>query len=218
MRLRSNLAEPAYVRHRGATWQPSPQNGVDRLMLERVGGEKVSRASSIVSYEAGSSFPRHVHGGGEEFLVLDGTFSDDTGDFKKGFYVRNPVGSVHAPWSERGTTIFVKLGQIDPEDQSHVRIDTSSAVWRQEEASGIMALRLHNYGKEIVRLVQLEPGASLPARNHSGGAEILVVEGSLETEIGQLEELDWLRVPAGDALSIRSERGCTVYMKTGHLG
>ena len=44
-----------------ASWTPSPQAGVDRLMLDRVGAE-VARATSIVRYQPGSSFERHVHG------------------------------------------------------------------------------------------------------------------------------------------------------------
>ena len=49
-------------------------------------------------------FDRHTHGGGEEILVLEGTFSDELGDYLAGTYLRNPAGSAHAlgrlvPWS-----------------------------------------------------------------------------------------------------------------------
>jgi anti-ECFsigma factor, ChrR len=46
---------------------PNPQ--VKRIMLDRVGDE-VARATSIVRYEPGSTFERHMHGGGEEILVF----------------------------------------------------------------------------------------------------------------------------------------------------
>jgi anti-sigma factor ChrR (cupin superfamily) len=52
-----------------AAWAPSPQPGVERRMLDRVGGE-VARATSVVRYAPNSRFERHVHGGGEEILVL----------------------------------------------------------------------------------------------------------------------------------------------------
>jgi anti-sigma factor ChrR (cupin superfamily) len=45
--------------------------------------------------------------------VLEGTFSDEQGDYPAGSYVRNPVGSRHAPFSREGCTIFVKLHQSD---------------------------------------------------------------------------------------------------------
>ena len=46
----------------------------------------------------------HVHGGGEEFLVLEGVFQDEHGDFPAGSYVRNPPQSHHTPvrcWAVR---------------------------------------------------------------------------------------------------------------------
>jgi anti-sigma factor ChrR (cupin superfamily) len=40
-------------------------------MLDRIGDE-VARATSVVRYAPKSRFSAHVHGGGEEFLLLDG--------------------------------------------------------------------------------------------------------------------------------------------------
>ena len=73
-------------------WIPSPQSGVDRRLLDRIGGE-VARATSLVRYAPASAFPAHEHALGEEFLVLAGVFSDEHGDYGEGTYVRNPPGS-----------------------------------------------------------------------------------------------------------------------------
>ena len=86
--------------------------GVERRMLDRIGDE-VARATSIVRYAAGSRFSPHTHGGGEEFLVLDGVFQDEHGDYPAGSYVRNPPTSRHTPgsrpdapcWSSCGSSI-----------------------------------------------------------------------------------------------------------------
>lgn len=217
MKTHSNLAEPAAVSHQYTAWQASPAAGVDRLMLDRDGGEMASRATTIVKFGADSSFPEHPHGGGEEFLVLDGTFSDATGDFTEGYYVRNPVGSRHAPWSREGATIFVKLGQFDPKDQSWVRIDTKRTQWQPGKWEGLWTMPLHRYGSEKVRLMKIEPGTFLPEQNFPGGVEILVVKGLLETSARRLEERDWLRLPAGSKLTLGSDDGALVYVKTGHL-
>src|SRR5262244_2834830 len=113
------------VSHRAdATWVPSPLPGVDRRMLDRIGGE-VARATSVVRYAPHSQFSSHTHGGGEEFLVLDGVFQDEHGDYPACTYVRNPPTSSHTPGSEPGCTIFVKLWQFDPDDRTPVRIETS---------------------------------------------------------------------------------------------
>ncbi len=217
MKLNSDLSRLAIVKQKDATWVPSPQPGVDRLMLERVGAEKVSRATSIVKYDRKSSFPEHTHDGGEEFFVLNGTFSDATGDFDAGFYVRNPVGSNHAPWSDEGTDIFVKLGQFDPDDRTYVRLDTRGADWQKNHELGLKTLLLHQYGPEMVRLVTMEPARSHPEHMFPGGAEIFVVSGSLEISGTQMTKNDWLRSPAGAELSIASKAGATFYFKTGHL-
>ncbi|WP_339439741.1 cupin domain-containing protein, partial [Pseudomonas sp. EA_15y_Pfl1_P104] len=41
-------------------WVASPQLGVERVRLDRVGGEQ-ARATSIVRYSAGASFAFHQH-------------------------------------------------------------------------------------------------------------------------------------------------------------
>jgi anti-sigma factor ChrR (cupin superfamily) len=84
----------------------------------------VARATSIVRYAPQSHFSPHAHGGGDEFLVLNGVFQDEHGDYPAGTYVRNPPTSRHTPGSERGCTLFVKLWQFDPDDRTQLRIDT----------------------------------------------------------------------------------------------
>ena len=160
----------------------------------------------------------HDHELGEEFIVLDGVFSDNTGDFGAGTYVRNPVGSRHAPWSKPGTTIFVKLAQFDPADQSVVRLDTESAEWIDGPVDGIEVLPLHSYDTEQIRLVRLEPDTKLPDIADEGGTEIFVVQGSVTSTTGRrFEERDWLRLPPGTPMALSSEMGATLYIKTGHL-
>jgi hypothetical protein len=218
MLIHSDLSVEAVVTYKGATWNPSPLPGVDRLMLERIGDEKVSRATSIVTYRPGSHFSEHVHDGGEEFLVLDGIFSDNTGDFGPGTYVRNPVGSRHAPWSEPGTTIFVKLAQFDPADQELVRLDTDSATWLDGPVEGAAVLPLHQFGPEKIRLARLGPKTHLPEIADPGGTEIFIVSGSLQSTAGvSFHERDWLRLPPGKPITFRSDTGATLYIKTGHL-
>ncbi|MBV9199531.1 MAG: cupin domain-containing protein, partial [Alphaproteobacteria bacterium] len=125
MNLNSDFNARAAVHAARLDWKPSPIPGVDRRMLDRIGDE-VARATSIVRYAPHSRFSAHTHGGGEEFLVLDGVFQDEHGDYPAGTYVRNPPTSRHTPGSEPGCTLFVKLWQFDPDDRTPVRIDTDS--------------------------------------------------------------------------------------------
>src|SRR5713226_2756529 len=120
-------------------WIPSPQMGVERRMLDRVGGE-VARATSLVRYAPASSFPAHEHALGEEFLVLGGVFSDEYGDYGEGTYVRNPPRSRHTPRTAPGCTILVKLRQMLPTEAQRVVIDTKNTTWRARDPGGLEQL------------------------------------------------------------------------------
>ncbi len=111
MLINADFSQAVAIEPGQVAWVASPQAGVERMMLDRVGLEQ-ARATSIVRYAPDSHFPPHRHPGGEEILVLDGTFSDETGDFPAGWYLRNPDGTAHQPSSAEGALIFVKLRQM----------------------------------------------------------------------------------------------------------
>jgi len=218
MQLNSDFSKRCVVHSHEEPWVASPLPGVERRMLDRVGGEFANRATTIVRYEPGSSFSAHTHGGGEEFIVLEGTFSDETGDFKTGSYVRNPVNSSHTPFSKDGCTIFVKLGQMAPEDQEHVRIDTPGTAWQPGLVEGLEVMPLHNFGSEHIALVRWQPNTTFQPHRHFQGEEILVLEGTFEDEHGVYPKGTWLRSPPGSEHTPFTKQGCTIYVKTGHLG
>lgn len=197
-------------------WIDSPLPGVSRKMLERVGDE-VALATSLVQYAPGSEFSSHDHALGEEFLVLDGVFSDEFGDYPKGSYVRNPPGSSHRPFSKKGCTIFVKLRQFDPKDTERVVIDTNSSAWRPGLVEGLSVLPLHSYAHENVALVRWAPGTFFSSHQHWGGEEIFVLEGVFEDEHGTYPAGTWMRSPHLSRHKPFSTKGCTIYVKVGHL-
>src|SRR5262249_1479709 len=128
-------------------WVASPLPGVERKMLER-DGDEVARATSLVRYAAGSSFAPHEHGGGEEFLVLEGAFSDERGDYPAGSSVRTPPGSRHRPFSRGGCILFVKLRQMAPDDGARVAVDTAKFPWQPYPgAEGLDMIMLHTHGR-----------------------------------------------------------------------
>lgn len=216
MQINADLTERAVVASARLPWVDSPLPGVQRRMLDRDGGE-VARASSIVRYAPGSRFDAHVHEAGEEYLVLDGTFSDETGDHHAGTYVRNPPGSRHTPFSAPGCAIFVKLRQFDPRDMARVCIDTKVAPWLPGPANGTARMPLHAFGRERVSLVRWDAGVRQEAHMLAHGAEILVLEGSFADEHGRYEAKTWLRNPAGHVHAPFTETGCVLYLKSGHL-
>ncbi len=216
MQIHADLSLRAVVNSHDLPWVDSPMPGVQRRMLER-DGEEVARATSVVRYAPNSYFEAHTHGGGEEFLVLDGIFSDESGDFSQGTYVRNPIGSRHEPYTKDGTTILVKLQQFDPRDQDFVRVDTNQRDWLPGLAPGLHVMPLHEYGSEHVALVKWAPGTKFAHHSHPQGEEIFVLSGVFADEHGTYPEGTWLRSPAGSVHTPFSDDGCLIYVKTGHL-
>jgi len=214
MQINSDFSSAAMVHTDRLAWTPSPMAGVDRRMLDRIGGE-VARATSIVRYAPGSRFSAHTHTGGEEFIVLDGVFQDEYGDFPAGTYVRNPPTTAHTPGSDSGCTIFVKLWQFDPNDrnQFHKRMVDELA----SPVDGVAMATLHEDAQESVTYSHLDAGATL-SMEAPGGIEMLVIDGSVVVANDALGKHGWLRLPEGEAL-VASARpgGAKLWIKSGHL-
>jgi hypothetical protein len=217
MDLNSDFGARAAVHAARLDWTPSPIPGVDRRMLDRIGDE-VARATSIVRYAPHSRFPSHTHGGGEEFLVLDGVFQDEHGDYPAGTYVRNPPASSHTPGSEPGCTIFVKLWQFDPSDRTTVRIDTSALSFAPApEIPGVDFAVLYESAWELVLLERWAPGISISVPI-PGGIELLVLDGGFTEAREEFTQHSWLRLPAGSTLrATAGPQGCRLWVKSGHL-
>jgi anti-sigma factor ChrR (cupin superfamily) len=169
-----------------------------------------------VRYAPGSAFAAHVHTGGEEYLVLDGDFQDEHGDFPAGSYVRNPPGSRHTPRSDAGCTIFVKLWQFAPDDRTPVHVDTATATFAVDRP-GVEALPLFRDHREQVSLERWAPGAAI-ALNATAGLEILVLDGGFTEGAERFETQSWLRLPVGAAARVTAGAdGARVWIKRGHL-
>jgi anti-sigma factor ChrR (cupin superfamily) len=214
MELNSDFSSRVIVHADQLDWQASPMTGVDRRMLDRIGGE-VARATTIVRFAPGSQFSAHTHTGGEEFIVLDGVFQDEHGDFPVGTYVRNPPTSRHTPGSEPGCTIFVKLWQFDMDDRTQFRKTMADEL--SAPVNGVATATLHKDSREEVTYSHLDAGATLTS-DAEGGIELLVIDGSVTTESDDLNKNSWLRLPDGQNLSATAgPEGAKVWMKTGHL-
>ena len=198
-------------------WQPSPSGSVLRKRLHRVGPAESGQVTSLVRYLPGASFPEHPHPEGEEIYVLEGTFSDQNGHAHAGTHLLNPEGYRHAPYSEAGCLIFVKLRQYDGVGREHHWTVSDAIDWQPGDEPGIDRKRLYEAEgfPDRVWLERWAPEARIGPRVFPDGAEILVIEGEYEDAEGRHGRLSWLRLPPGDSLEATSQEGCTIYLKTG---
>ncbi len=215
MRLNDDFSRRAAVHAARMAWTPSPASGVERRMLYRVGEEK-ARATSIVRYAANSHFPRHEHPGGEEILVLEGVFRDERGAYPAGAYLRNPPGTGHAPGSEKGCVLFVKLWQFRKDDKERIVRRPDEGVHAQD-ADGVESIVLYDHPLERVRVAAWPARAAMRVANVQG-LELLVVAGSFQQGGEDFERLSWMRLPAGDDFYGRAGGdGARLWLKTGAL-
>jgi anti-sigma factor ChrR (cupin superfamily) len=217
MELNADFSKRVLVHSDQLEWVKSPMPGVDRRMLDRIGGE-VARATTIVRYAAGSAFSEHTHTGGEEFIVLDGVFSDEHGDFPAGSYIRNPPTSAHTPGSAPGCVIFVKLWQFESSDRTQVKIDMNKMEAVQAaDRKGVSVMPLFQDDRETVRTEIWAAGADVILDLPEGG-EFLVLDGEFVEGGDAIGNGGWLRLPEGSELNAKAGAdGARVWIKLRHI-
>lgn len=193
------------------TWQKSPCTGVWRKPLARAAIEH-SHVTSIVKYEPGARFTNHDHPAGEEILVLEGIFSDATGDYRSGSYLRNPKGFTHSPYSDKGCVIFVKLHQFQAADTQTVRAHIPT-LYKTENHR----LMLHSFAHEQIFIKKIEPSTSFAPMAIPTGVEILVLDGAVRYQEKTLCRGTWLRTRNAHPLTCVGSNPAHIWLKLGHF-
>ncbi len=215
MEINAEFDMRAVVHGASLPWTPSPMAGVDRRMLDRIGDE-VARATSIVRYAKGSAFSAHTHTGGEEFLVLEGVFQDEHGDYPAGTYVRNPPTTAHTPTSKEGCVIFVKLWQFDMSDRHQMRVDTCAGTY-EDVSPGVSRLALYDDPRESVCVEKWAAGQQVDL-DAQLGMEVLVLDGGFQEGAEDFLPQSWLRLPkGGQGVAVAGPEGARVWIKRNHL-
>ncbi|WP_339843975.1 cupin domain-containing protein [uncultured Halopseudomonas sp.] len=191
-------------------WQSAPQAPIRRWPLEREAPES-GQVTSLVEYLPEARFPQHTHPNGEEIYVLEGVFSDETGDYPAGSYLRSPAGSRHSPFSEEGCLIFVKLNQFAQKDAAQVRLRPSEQSWGKRAAGAVVSV-LHSFTAEETLLYSCSAGQALDLP--AGPGELLVLSGSLQSAEGDMPALTWLRHPDLADHGLASRAGAVLLVKS----
>jgi anti-sigma factor ChrR (cupin superfamily) len=215
--LNGDLRRRVVVDTEKMEWHPSPSGEVLRKRLHRVGSTESGQVTSLFRYPPGASFPEHPHPEGEEIFVIEGVFSDQSGDAEAGCHLLNPEGFRHAPYSEPGCLIFVKLRQYGGAGRPHRRTETGRIPWQATEFEGVSRKTLFDEPSfsDVTTLERWEPGASPGVRHFDSGVEIFVLEGACSEGDREYGTGTWLRRPAGSNLNAFSHGGGVFYLKTG---
>ena len=213
--LNMDMSQRVVINTQLQPWQESRHEGIWRKPLAREEAER-GHATSLVRYEAGARYAAHGHPSGEEILVLEGTFSDENGDFPAGSYIRNPENHSHAPYSKDGCTLLVKLHQFQNGGNKHVDIDTENAQWFDGHGN-LEVMPLHEFNGESTALVHWPAGEHFLPHHHSGGEKIYVIRGEFIDEYGRYPEGSWIRCPHMSKHDPHVEEDTVILVKVGHL-
>ncbi len=85
------------------TWKPL-RAGVDVAIL--YGGDEQDPAAALLRYAPGAEVPLHEHRGIEHILILEGSQSDEFGEYGPGALVVSPPGTRHAVVSKTGCLVL----------------------------------------------------------------------------------------------------------------
>jgi len=100
---------PVAINTHEADWIGNYAPGLDVMLLHKFENENVV----LIRWAPNTPFKEHTHDGGEEVFVIDGSFSDDNGDYPAGTWLRLPDQSSHSAFTgDEGALIFLKAGHL----------------------------------------------------------------------------------------------------------
>ena len=108
--IQSSDTKHLIIQTKQQAWLPGLVPGLTVMPLH----EHIHEHVALVKWEANTIFQPHQHIGGEEILVLEGTFEDEFGSYPVGTWLRNPPNSFHTPFTKEGCVIYVKTGHLNP--------------------------------------------------------------------------------------------------------
>ena len=128
--------------------------------------------------------------------MLNGVFSDEHGDYPAGHFLLNPQGFSHAPRSERGCLLFVKLRQYPGVNRRQVFLNTNDVGWEQTHDPGVERITLYQETgyPETIRLLRFALGG-VARLNEPSGLELFVLEGEVADESQAYPAESWIRYP-----------------------
>ena len=93
--------------------------------------------------------------------------------------------------------------------------------WAESAQTGVERRMLDSIGTEAAKstsIVRYQPGSKFESQTHEFGAEILVLAGAFSDENGDYPTGTYMMNPPGSSHTPRSDDGCILFVKLGHLG
>ncbi len=96
------------LRTHNLEWQPAARAGVAFKPLYAQAG--FADTTRLERWSPGAELGAVVYPNGAELLVLEGSFHDAEGRFRRGGWLRLPPGAAHSPSTAEGCVLYIKEG------------------------------------------------------------------------------------------------------------
>jgi len=214
--INENSLSRTAIQPTSLTWYQTTFSGIWFGCFESNDEVQEHPVTMLTRFDPDGFFNLHGHPGGEEILVLQGNFRDETGVHPPGTYMLNPEGFIHRPYSDEGCLTFVKLRQHGGQTRQQVRTNIFEGSWQQGIIPEIEVQPLYQQigYSEQVWIERWSPGAKLSNVVETEVKEIFIIEGTWSDELGDYPTRSWLRYPPNCSYSPYSEDGCLIYVKT----
>ncbi|MBE8726110.1 cupin domain-containing protein [Flavobacterium hungaricum] len=91
-------------------WKPLIEEGVNTngISVKTLCFDPIAKRPTafLSKFEAGASYPNHVHPAGEQIYVLEGEVRSGKDELKQGDYLYMPPGSTHSVYSKTGCILL----------------------------------------------------------------------------------------------------------------
>jgi len=201
-------------------WEATDIPGVSQKLLERVIDDEKGRETAIVKVDPGTIFPNDSLAQREEIFVLEGSLSDEHGDYGQYTFILNPAGFTHTLSSKDGAVFYRKLRNPFRDDTERLVIDTAKVEWQPfgHRAAEVVHFYRDPHGIEVSRFGEVFENQQIPSHDHAMGEETLICDGQLNDEMGSYGAGTWLRFPIGLAHApFTKDRTCKMFIREGDL-
>jgi anti-sigma factor ChrR (cupin superfamily) len=202
-------------------WEKTEHPGVWRKVFERVNDPRKGRETSLVKFDPNTKLPAEELADRMDILVVEGTYSDEHGEYGVHTFIRNPPGYRHTPSSKDGCVLYVKRRvPIRKNEIERLVIDSKTAQWTPFPHRGADVLHLYRdvHGVETARIGNVHPQKKIPSHDHAIGEETLVLQGCLKDEYTAYTPGVWFRMPIGVPHAPYTEsENCLMLIREGDL-
>ncbi|NOX27062.1 MAG: cupin [Gammaproteobacteria bacterium] len=106
--------------------------------------------------------------------------------------------------------------KINDDLAMRAKVNSSLVDWVESPLAGVDRKMLERDGDEVARvtsIVRYAPGSSFSPHVHTGGEELIVLEGVFSDEMGDFKAGSYIRNPVGSCHKPGSELGCQIFVK-----